>query len=88
MPSPAADHDDIRPFTRKVLQIAQMDPSGHEGVFASRERLAYDYRAGVDSREHGIARSGEHLLKIMGKSPAHPKVYDEAERAVKEWAAR
>lgn len=65
--------------------IAQVDPSGARGAFGSRECLAYDYRAGVQDGDHGVAMLPEELVRLLVDYGADDRAVIAARRAVLDW---
>ncbi|WP_197673058.1 hypothetical protein [Microbacterium pygmaeum] len=66
--------------------VTQVNPAGGRGVLGSRERLVYDYRAGIADSDHGIARQPEDLLRILFELGAVDPFLTAAREVIVDWA--
>ncbi len=79
--------DSAEPLTSPFHEwlVAQVSGSGR-GKAGSRESLAYDYRAGVNDGDHGVALEPEDLVRMLDELAADTAYLDEAHKAVLDWA--
>ena len=80
------DHDAApltSPFHEWLVAQASRSERGNPG---SRESLAYDYRAGINDGDHGVALEPEDLVRILGELAADEAYLDAARDAMLDWA--